>query len=107
MCVGGGLCWLFVAVSLCSVSVVCVCIVSMCSVSAVCVHGFGSDLGLISYCSCQSVFCSVVRVCVCGFKSYIGLRRLLVAVSLCSVSVVCVCIVSMCSVSVVFVCALV
>ena len=44
-------------------------------------------------CSCQSVFCfSCVCVCVCvhWFGSDIGLRRLLVAVNLCDVSVVCV-----------------
>ena len=41
-------------------------------------------------CGCQSVFC-FSRMCVHRFRSDIGLRQLLVAVSLCSVSVVHVC----------------
>ena len=61
----------------------------------------GSDIGLrwlLVAVSLCSV--SVVSVCVCRFGSDIGLRRwgVLVAVSLCSVAVVCVCIVSLCSV---------
>ena len=67
------------AVSLCSVLVVCVCVWVWIRYRA-----------LLATCSCQSVFC-FSRMCVHWFRSDIGLRRLLVAVSLCSVPVVCVC----------------
>ena len=54
-----------------------------------CVHLFGSDIGLRRLIVAVSL-CSVSVVH--GFGSDIGLCRLLVAVSLCSVSVVCVCV---------------
>ena len=83
---------------LCSVPVVCVCAcIGCCSSSATCscqsvlfqlhVCGFGSDIGLCRLLVAVSL-CSVSVVCVCGFGSDIGLHRLLVAVSLCSISVV-------------------
>jgi len=59
----------------------------------VCVRWFGSDSGLRRLLVAVSLCSvSVVDVCVRGFGSDIGLCRLLVAVSLCSVSVVCVCV---------------
>ena len=60
------------------------------------VCGFGSDIGLHQLLVAVSL-CSVpvVCVCVCGFESDIGLRLLLVATSLCSVSVVCVALIYM------------
>ena len=103
---------LLVAVSLCSVSVVCVC-VCVC----VCVWVWIRYQASSATCGCQSVFCfSSVNVCVrvlawiryqalsatCGcqsvlfqlcvrgFGSDVRLCRLLVAVSLCSISVLCV-----------------
>ena len=56
-----------------------------------CVRWFGSDIGLRRLLVAVNL-CSVsfVCVCVCAFGSDIGLHWLLVAVSLCSVSVLCV-----------------
>ena len=59
--------------------------------SCVCVCLFGSDIGLCKLLVAVSL-CSVSIVHVCVFGSDIGLRWLLVTVNLCSVSFcVCVC----------------